>query len=98
MSENEGEILKANTIGAGQVQVGMDVTGVDGERVGKVKEVRDAEFLLDRPLAHDLWVPYASVLAAEAHGDGFRAGPQQPTDVVLTISAAHVDSQGWRRA
>ena len=92
-----GDILKANTIGAGQIEVGMQVTGIDGEALGKVKEVRDTEFLLDRPLAHDLWVPFSAVMAAEGHGDGFRAVPQRPTEVVLSISSAHLDDQHWRR-
>ena len=94
----EHEILKANILGPEHVKVGMDVTSVDGERVGKVKQVRAVEFLLDRPLARDLWVPFSSVLAAEDRGGTFRRGPQQPTEVVLFISAAHVDSQGWRHA
>jgi hypothetical protein len=96
MSESEGEILKANTVGPGQVQVGMTVTGLDGEPVGKVKQVAETEFLIDRPLARDLWVPYQSVMAAEGHGDGFRAVPPRPTEVVLAVTAAHVDAQGWR--
>jgi hypothetical protein len=94
----EGEILPANRIGPAQITVGMAVTSVDGERVGKVKEVGADEFLIDRPLARDLWVPYVAVLAAEGHGDGFRRTPTTPTDVVLTVSAAHVDAQGWRHA
>jgi hypothetical protein len=98
MSDSEGKILKANTIGPGQIKIGMDVTGIDGERIGKVKEVRDTEFLIDRPMAHDLWVPFQSVMAAEGHGDGFRAAVPNPTDVVLSISAAHVEAQGWRHA
>ncbi|HEV7664425.1 MAG TPA: hypothetical protein VGQ62_12875 [Chloroflexota bacterium] len=98
MSDSEGEILKANTVGRGQIEIGMDVTGIDGERIGKVKEVRETEFLVDRPLARDLWVPYESIMAAEGHGDGFRGAVPNPTDVVLSISAAHVDAQGWRHA
>lgn len=96
-SPGGGEILHANTIGPGQIEVGMTVTGIDGEEVGKVKEVREREFLMDRPLAHSLWVPYESVMAAEGQGDGFRAVPPRPTEVMLSISSAHVDAQRWRR-
>jgi hypothetical protein len=94
---NEGEILEASGPGPTQVQVGMDVKSIDGERVGRVKEVRGREFLVDRPLARDLWVPFEAVLATEDYGGNYR-GPVQPTDVVLSVSAAHVDSQGWRHA
>lgn len=93
-----GDILPANVIGPGQVEIGMAVTTVDDHRVGTVKEIGDTEFLVDRPLAHDLWIPYSAVLAAEGHGDGFRAVPPRPTDVVLSISGAHIDAQGWRHA
>ena len=98
MSDSQGEILKANTVGGGQLQVGMRVTGLDGEPIGKVKQVGETEFLVDRPLAHDLWIPYQAIMAAEGHGDGFRAAPPRRTDVVLSVSAAHVDAQGWRHA
>src|SRR5437899_19018 len=59
MSEsNEGEILKAS---APEIKVGMEVSSLDGQPVGKVKEVRGDEFLLDRSLARDLWVPHSAV-------------------------------------
>jgi hypothetical protein len=92
---SEGEILEASGPGPNQVQVGMDVTSIDGERIGKVKEVLEQEFLIDRPLARDLWVPFAAVLATEDYTGNYR-GPVQPTQVVLSVSAAHVDRQGWR--
>jgi hypothetical protein len=95
MSEsNEGEILKAS---APHIQVGMEVTALDGHPIGKVKEIRGDEFLLDRPLARDLWVPLSAVLATEDYTGNFR-GPVQPTTVVLTVSEANVDDQGWRHA
>ena len=94
---NEGEILEASGPGAGQVQVGMDVKSIDGQRIGRVKEVHDQEFLVDRPLARDVWVPFEAVLATEDYTANYR-GPVQPTDVVLSVSAAHIDRQGWRHA
>src|ERR1700730_3803448 len=90
---SEGEILKASGPGAGQIQPGMDVVSIDGERVGRVKQARETDFLIDRPLARDLWVPFASVLEAGEHGGTFRRGPTQPSEVMLSISAAHVDNQ-----
>jgi hypothetical protein len=96
-SEHEGEILKANSPGREQVLVGMDVTTIDGQRIGKVKRIGNNEFLLDRPMARDLWVPFASVLATEDYTGNYH-GPVQPTEVVLSVSGAHVDAQGWRHA
>jgi hypothetical protein len=94
---SEGEILKASGPDTSRIQVGMPVTSLDGQPVGKVKEVGDNEFLVDRPLARDLWVPFASVLATEDYTANVR-GPVQPTAVVLSVSSAHIDSQGWRHA
>lgn len=93
-----GEILKANTMGPDQVHVDMNVSSIDGEQLGKVKEVSGTEFLLNRPLARDLWVPFSAVLAAEERSGTFRRGPTVPDEVVLNISAAHVDAQNWRHA
>jgi hypothetical protein len=95
--EQEGEILKASGPGASQIEVGMEVTTIDGQRIGKVKSLGNEEFLIDRPLARDLWVPFVAVLATEDYTANYR-GPVQPTQVVLTVSSAHVDSQGWRHA
>jgi hypothetical protein len=94
----KGEILKASSPGADQIKVGMDVVSIDGERIGKVKEVRESQFLIDRQLARDLWVPFDSVVEAGEHGGAFRRGPTQSSEVVLGVSAAHVDSQGWQHA
>jgi len=76
----------------------MDVVSIDGERIGQVKEVREGDFLIDRPLARDLWVPFTAVVEAGEHGGAFRRGPTQPSEVVLSVSAAHVDEQGWQHA
>lgn len=93
----KGEILKASEPGAQQVHVGMEVSTFDGERIGTVKEIRGDEFHLNRHFAHDLWVPLTAVMAAEDYTSNFH-GPVQPTRVVLNVSAAHVDRQGWRHA
>jgi len=96
-AERKGEILKASTPGPTQVQVGMEVATFDGERIGTVKEIRGDEFHLNRHMARDLWVPFSAVMAAEDYTSNFR-GPVQPTTVVLNVSGAHVDRQGWRHA
>jgi hypothetical protein len=92
-----GETLKASAPGAAQIAVGMDVRSIDGMLIGRVKELREAEFLVDRPLARDLWVPLDAIFAAEDYTSNFR-GPVQPTAVVLNISSAHINAQGWRHA
>src|ERR1700680_3057292 len=94
----EGEILKASSPGQDQIKPGMEVVGIDGESISKVKTVRETEFLVDRPLARDLWVPFTSVLEAGEQGGAFRRGPRQPSEVMLGVSAAHVDNQGWQHA
>jgi|SRR5579859_5560752 len=96
--QEEGETLKANRIGRDQIHVGMDVMSIDGVPVGKVKEVRAEDFLLDRPLARDLYVPFSFVLAAEDYGGTFRRGPVEETEVVLSVSGSHLDNQGWQHA
>jgi len=89
-----GEILHASSPGAGQIAIGMDVIGVDGHSIGSVKEVRPNDFLLARPMARDLYVPYQFVLSVPDRGDK----PARPTEVVLTVSAASLDHQGWQHA
>lgn len=74
----------------------MEVMALDGERVGRVKAIHPDEFLVDRPMARDLWIPFAAMLAAEDYNPNFRRGPVEPTAVVLNVTHAHVDRQGWR--
>jgi|SRR5579859_3280409 len=95
---HDHETLKANTLGPDQIHVGMEVMSVNGHPVGKVKEVRAEDFLLDRPLARDLYVPYRFVLAAEDYGGTFRRGPTEPTAVVLSVAESDIDSQGWHHS
>ena len=93
--EQHGEILKASSPGQEQIRIGMEVASLDGQSLGRVKEIQEGEFLLDRPMARDLWVPFSAVLATEDYTGNVR-GPVQPTSVVLEVSSAHVDRQGWR--
>ena len=93
-----GEVLKASTVGPSQIQVGMTVVGLEGDPIGKVKEVRQNDFLVDRPLARDIYVPYSFVLEAQNEYERIRGGPSGPTEVVLTISSAHIDDQDWPHA
>jgi hypothetical protein len=91
-----GEILKASSPGLNEIKIGMEVKSLDGQSIGHVKATVKDEFLLDRPMARDLWVPFSAVLATEDYSAVH--GPVQPTSVVLEVSSAHVDRQGWRHA
>lgn len=64
------------------VSTGMDVVGSDGKAVGTVKEVRDNDFLVDRPVAFDVYVPFSACNAANGL-------------VQLNVPARDVDKQGW---
>jgi hypothetical protein len=87
----QGEIMKASNIGADQIEVGLEVLGSDGQSVGKVKTVRQTDFVLDRPMARDLYVPFSAVRSVEAYGER----PTRAAEVVLNVSAAHLETQGW---
>jgi hypothetical protein len=95
MSESEhGEVLRASSPGPGQVEVGMTVVGVDGQVVGRVKDVRAADFVVDRPAAGDIILPYSIVMATPALGEK----PQQRAEVLLNVTAARIEhrQQGGR--
>jgi hypothetical protein len=61
------------------IQNGMEVVGLDARRVGRVKQVRLTDFLVDRPLQRDIYVPVDAVQAVVDER------------VVLTIRADEVD-------
>ena len=67
----------------GQLREGMDVVGRDGGHIGTVKEVRGNKFLVDRPKARDIFVPFS---ACNVSGG----------QVQLNVRANEVDNQGWR--
>jgi hypothetical protein len=73
------------------IQVGMDVVGVDGEEVGRVKEVRATDILVDRPLARDIYVPLEAIQAIADTS----ASSAYHLHVVLTIRADSVGDMGW---
>jgi hypothetical protein len=69
---------------------------IDGQHIGTVKEVRGAEFLIDRSMQRDLWAPFSAVVEAGPQGGAFRRGPTMDTKIVLFVSADQVNEQGWR--
>jgi hypothetical protein len=66
-----------------QVSAGMEVLGAEKERVGQVKEVRTSDFLVERSLQRDVYVPFAAI--REVTGN----------QVVLTVTSDHVDALKW---
>ena len=44
-----------------EIRPGMSVIGADGSEVGRVKQVRSNDFLVDRPMARDAAIPYSLV-------------------------------------
>jgi hypothetical protein len=56
-----------------------------GEPAGRVKGVRDRDFLLERPLARDVYVPLSAI--------------QQPGHTAIRISEPNdrLDGTGWER-
>lgn len=61
----------------------MIVASADGELVGRVKEIRAVDFLLDRPMERDVYVPFSAVKAI------------RNDLVMLTINADRIDDMGW---
>ena len=55
----------------------------DGEKIGTVKAVHGTDFVLNRPMGRDLFVPFSAVRTV----DGER--------VMLGIRASEVDDQHW---
>lgn len=66
-----------------RVREGMQVAGSDEKSIGQVKEVRRSDFLVDRPLARDVYVPYEAVQSASRDR------------VIITVPAGEVNDQGW---
>jgi osmotically-inducible protein OsmY len=66
-----------------QIRETMDVVGSDGESIGTVKSVRGTDFLADRPMGRDVFVPFSAVRTV----DGER--------VMLSMRAAEVSHQNW---
>ena len=65
-----------------QIRVGMEVIGRDGENVGEVKEVRVNDFLVDRSMARDVYIP-------------LNACQMTNGQIRLNIRADEVDDQDW---
>ncbi len=67
------------------IRPNMEVCGIDAKRVGFVKEVREEDFLVDRAVHRDVYVPLSAV--KEVADDV----------VVLTIPGDHVADMEWAK-
>ena len=79
---NRNRTFGQGGMGNRQIRPGMQVVGRDGEDVGEVKEVRASDFLVDRSLARDVFIPMS---ACQVSGGQIR----------LNVRADEVDNQGW---
>ncbi|HYX49629.1 MAG TPA: DUF892 family protein [Ktedonobacteraceae bacterium] len=69
-----------------QMQEGMQVVGSDMSNIGRVRDIRENDFLVDIPTHRDLYVPFSAI---------------QNTDnerVVLNIPGNQIDDMGWSKA
>ena len=69
----------------GRLTEGMTVIGPVGEDIGRVKEVRKADFLMALTMRRDLYVPFSAISEI---GDS----------VVLNVRAQDIGDQGWEPA
>ena len=74
-SSSEGSMYR-------QIRAGMEVIGRDGENIGEVKEVRSNDFLVDRSMARDVYIP-------------LNACQMTNGQIRLNIRADDVDDQDW---
>jgi hypothetical protein len=49
------------SISALELRLGMSVVGTDGRHVGRVKQIRGTDFLIDRRFRRDVYVPLAAI-------------------------------------
>ncbi len=66
-----------------EVRPGMEVIGKDGNHIGEVAQVRTNDFLVDRSMDRDVYVPFN---ACQATDDG---------RIRLNVRAEDVDEQAW---
>lgn len=69
-----------------QMSEGMMVVGPVGEEIGRVKEIRTVDFLLDLTMRRDLFVPFSAISDV---GGG---------KVVLSVRGDEIGGQGWEPA
>lgn len=77
------------SINASELRLGMSVVGADGRHVGRVKEIRGTDFLIDRRFRRNVYVPLAAIqqiVCGERPATIFAA---------LDVVAQKADRIGW---
>ncbi len=74
------------SIDTARLTEGMMVVGPVGEEIGRVKEVRTIDFLLDLTMRRDLFVPFSAI--SEVGG----------STVVLSVRGEEIGDQDWEPA
>jgi hypothetical protein len=77
------------SISALELRLGMSVVGTDGRHVGRVKEIRGTDFLIDRRFRRNVYVPLAAIqqIVSEEH--------PATLFVALDVTAKQADRIGW---
>jgi hypothetical protein len=77
------------SISASELRLGMSVVGTDGRHVGRVKQVRGTDFLIDRRFRRDVYVPLGAIqrIVSEDH--------PATLFVALDVTAHKTDRIGW---
>jgi hypothetical protein len=77
------------SISALELRLGMSVVGTDGRHVGRVKEIRATDFLIDRRFRRNVYVPLMAIqrIVAEEHTAALF--------VALDVTASKADHLGW---
>lgn len=70
---------------ASQVHEDMRVVGSDMSNIGRVKQVRDNDFLVDIPVQRDLYIPFDAIQNVEAD------------QVVLNIPGHQINDMNWAK-
>ncbi|MCM8748280.1 DUF2171 domain-containing protein [Thermomicrobiaceae bacterium CFH 74404] len=66
-----------------RLRPGMEVLAADGDELGWVKDVRSTDFLLERSMQRDVYVPFDAIRDISSDR------------IVLNVASDQVDSMGW---
>ena len=66
-----------------RLRPGMEVLAADGDELGWVKDVRSADFLLERSMQRDVYVPFDAIRDISSDR------------IVLNKASDQVDNMGW---
>ncbi len=73
---------QSKMIPCGSIYTGMEVVGSQGKHVGSVKEIRDNDFLVDRSMSRDIFIPFSACQSVD-------------DQIHLNVKADDVGKHGW---